>query len=174
MPDAPILPIDDPRLRQPSAPVEAFDPDLASLADSMFKIMDRENGAGLAAVQIGVAKRLVVMDVPDAGGTRHRLALANPEIVAASDEQTLEREGCLSMPGYDIPVERAAKVRARYQDLDGNKQEIEADGVLAICLQHEIDHVNGVLFTDRVSKLRRDRARSYFAKVRRQHEAAAR
>lgn len=136
--------------------------------------MDRERGAGLAAVQIGISKRLVVMDVPDACGKQHRLALANPEIIAMSDEQTLEREGCLSMPGYDLPVERAARVRARYQDLDGRDREIEADGVLAICLQHEIDHVNGVLFTDRVSKLRRDRARSYFSKVRRQHEAAAR
>ena len=118
MPDAPILPIDDPLLKQPSMPVDIFDGDLASLADDMFRVMDRENGAGLAAVQIGVTKRLVVMDVPDASGKRHRLALANPEIVSRSQEQTVEREGCLSMPGYDLPVERAARVRAAYQDLE--------------------------------------------------------
>lgn len=173
MPEAPILPIDDPRLQQPSAPIAVIDDGVRDLAARMFRAMDRVNGAGLAAIQIGDARRLVVMDVTDGAGRTHRTALVNPEILDMSEETEVNVEGCLSMPGCDIPVERAARVRARYTDLNGTEHIVEADGGFAICLQHEIDHTNGVLFTDRVSRLRRDRARSYFAKVRRQSERRA-
>lgn len=171
MPEAPILPIDDPLLKTASMPITVIDDDVRALADRMFMVMDRADGAGLAAVQIGVPKRLVVMDVRDADGTHHRMALVNPEILEASDETEANIEGCLSMPGYDIPVHRSARVRARYLDFDGNEHVVDATGALAVCFQHEIDHTNGVLFTDRVSRLRRERAKAYFAKVRRRASA---
>lgn len=167
MPEAPILPIDDPLLKTVSMPINVIDEDVRALAGRMFTVMDRANGAGLAAVQIGVPKRLVVMDVRDDNGTHHRMALVNPEIIEASVETQSNIEGCLSMPDYDIPVPRSARVRARYLDLDGNERVVNATGALAVCFQHEIDHTNGVLFTDRVSRLRRERAKTYFAKVRR-------
>jgi len=172
MPDEPIVPIDDRRLEQPSESILEIDDAVRALANRMFDVMDANHGAGLAAVQIGVPKRLIVMDVPDKAGSRHRLALANPEILEVSSETEVNLEGCLSMPGYDLPVDRPARVWVRYTDLVGKVREIQADGILAICLQHEIDHVNGVRFTDRVSALRRTRARSYFAKVRRHARAA--
>jgi len=167
MPEEPILPIDDPRLKEPSAPVEAFDDTLRALADRMFDIMDRAVGAGLAAIQIGVPLRLIVIDVNDDAGVRRRLALANPEIVYASRETRVGEEGCLSMPDYGIPVERSTRVRVRYSDLFGRERVIDGDGSLAVCLQHEVDHTNGIIFTDRVSALRRGRAEARFAKVRR-------
>ncbi len=170
MPEEPVLPIDDPRLKQASTPVEHIDDGVRELAEDMFAIMDRANGAGLAAVQIGVSVRLVVMDVTDTSGTRHRLALVNPELTSLSEETAVNTEGCLSMPGYELPVSRSVRAAAAFTDLDGNRQEIRGDGQLAVCLQHEIDHTNGILFTDRVSGLRRERARAYFAKARRQHE----
>lgn len=167
MPEEPILPIDDPRLKEPSAPVEVFDEQLRALADRMFDILDRAGGAGLAAIQIGVPLRLIVTDISDGGGVRRRLALANPEILYASRETLVGEEGCLSMPGYDIPVERSARVRVSYCDLLGHERVIDGDGGFSVCLQHEIDHTNGIIFTDRVSALRRGRAQARFAKVRR-------
>lgn len=167
MPDEPILPIDDPRLKAPSEPVVDYDEALRALADRMFDVMDKAGGAGLAAIQIGVPTRLIVVDIADAAGARRRMALANPEIVFAARETMIGDEGCLSMPDYDLPVERSVRVRVRYRDLHGRERLIDADGGLAVCLQHEIDHTNGVIFTDRVSPLRRDRARARFAKVRR-------
>ena len=167
MPEAPILPIDDPLLKTASMPVTVVDDDVRRLVDMMFDVMDRANGAGLAAVQIGVPKRIVVMDVRDGDGRHHRMAMLNPVILEASEDVESNVEGCLSMPGYDIPVSRSARVRASYQDLAGQTQVVDASGALAICFQHEIDHTNGILFTDRVSRLRRERARSYFARVRR-------
>lgn len=167
MPEAPILPIDDPLLKMASMPITVIDEDVRALADRMFMFMDRANGAGLAAIQISVPKRLVVMDVRDGDGRHHRMALVNPEILEASSETEVKFEGCLSMPDYNIPVSRSARVRARYLDLDGNEHIVKATGALAVCFQHEIDHTNGVLFTDRVSRLRRERAKTYFAKVRR-------
>jgi peptide deformylase len=144
------------------------DADLHDLAATMFEIMDRERGAGLAAVQIGEPLKLVVMDVPDEGGERYRLAMVNPQITATSEVMVTELEGCLSMPGYDIPVGRHARVTVEFLDLDGNAQIRNATGVLAICVQHEVDHTNGALFYDHVSRLRRPRAKTYFKKVRRE------
>lgn len=171
MPEAPILPIDDPLLKTVSLPITEINDEIRALADRMFAVMDRANGAGLAAIQIGVPQRLVVMDVRDGGGIHHRMALVNPEILEASDEAEANIEGCLSMPNYDVLVRRSSRVRARYLDLSGTEHIVNATGALAVCLQHEIDHTNGVLFTDRVSRLRRERARSYFAKVRRRATA---
>lgn len=173
VPDAPILPIDEPLLSKPSAAVASFGENIRQLAEDMFAIMDRENGAGLAAVQIGRPIRLVVVDMPDAERQRHRLAMVNPKIVDASDEMIVGEEGCLSMPGYGIPVPRHREVEVRYSDLEGNDQRLHATGDLAICVQHEVDHTDGILFYDRVSKLRRQRAKDYFRKVRRQHERGA-
>lgn len=170
MPDEPILPIDDPLLKQPSEAIARFDGELRALSQRMFEVMDKANGAGLAAVQIGEPRRLVVMDVRDSEDRRHRLALVNPELVASSDNTVRGLEGCLSMPDYAVPVDRSARVRVRYQDLDGEVHETDADGEFAVCLQHEIDHTNGILFTDRVSRLRRDKARKFFARVRRDAE----
>jgi peptide deformylase len=170
MPDDPILPIDDPLLSRPSQPVEVIDAGIRSLAQEMFTIMDRAQGAGLAAVQIGVPLRLVVIDMPDSNGRRHRLAMANPAIVSFSGETVVGEEGCLSMPGYAIPVPRHMEIEVGYLDLDGGHHLLRATGRLAVCVQHEVDHTNGVLFFDRVSRLRRQRARDHFRKVRRQHE----
>lgn len=167
MPDEPILPIDDPLLSQPSRRVEVFDADLRKLAAEMFIVMDREQGAGLAAVQIGQPLCLVVIDMPDSSQRRHRFAMVNPEIVGRSQETVVGEEGCLSMPGYGIPVPRHREVTVRYQDLEGTSRVLNATGPLAVCVQHEVDHVEGILFFDRVSRLRRQRARDYFRKVRR-------
>lgn len=173
MPDDPILPIDHPLLSRPSKAVSLFDGHLKRLADQMFRIMDRERGAGLAAVQIGKPVRLIVMDAPDRTGERHRLAMVNPQTTDKSAAMTLEVEGCLSMPGYDIPVPRHDWVEVDYIDLHGAAHSISATGVLAICIQHEVDHTNGVLFFDHVSRLRRNRAKTYFRKVRREAGRAA-
>lgn len=167
MPEAPILPIDHALLKTSSIPVSVIDDDVRRLVDQLFKVMDKANGAGLAAVQIGVPRRVVVMDVCDRKGTRHRMALINPEILEASAEMNVNVEGCLSMPGYEIPIGRSVSVRVGFLDIDGRLQVLNADGELAVCLQHEVDHTNGILLTDRVSRLRRTRARLYFAKVRR-------
>lgn len=173
MPDAPILPIDHPLLALPSHDVTSYDEDLRTLAEEMFAIMDRESGAGLAAVQIGRPMRLVVMDVPDDKKKRHRIAMVNPTIVETSTSTVSEIEGCLSMPGYDIPVSRHTSVTVEFKDIEGNMQRMTATGVFSICVQHEVDHTNGVLFFDRVSRLRRQRAKAYFTKVRREAGRAA-
>jgi peptide deformylase len=172
MPEDPILPIDDARLEQPSEKIEKVDGAVRTLAERMFSVMEKARGAGLAAIQIGVPKRLIVMDVPDKSGAQHRLALINAEIIESSAETQMEVEGCLSMPDYHIPVERAAWVKVRFTDLDGVEQEVEADGIFAICLQHEIDHTDGKVFIDRVSRLRRHRAKTFFAKMRRQSDVS--
>lgn len=173
MPEDPILPIDHPMLNQPSEDVTVIDDSLRALAEDMFTVMDRERGAGLAAVQIGKPIRFVVMDVPDGSQTRHRLAMVNPTIILASDEMISEVEGCLSMPGYDIPVSRHASVTVEFMDLEGKPHRMRATGAFSICIQHEVDHTNGILFYDRVSRLRRQRAKTYFKKVRREAGRAA-
>lgn len=172
MPDDPILPIDHPLLSRPSATVDAFGPNLAALVAEMFRILDREQGAGLAAVQIGVAKRVVVLDMPDASGERHRFAMVNPRITALSDRVVTGSEGCLSMPDYWMDIPRRDLAQVAYQDCDGEEQSLVATGPLAVGVQHEVDHTQGVLFYDHASRLKRDRAKSYFRKVRRAHERA--
>ncbi len=167
----PIIVIPDPRLKQPSEPVEAVTDEIRQLADDMLETMYDAPGIGLAAVQIGVMKRILVLDVSREGEDKRPMVFINPEIVWSSEETSTYEEGCLSIPEYYEEVERPARVRVRYVDRDGQAQEIEAEGLLATCLQHEIDHLDGVLFLDHLSKLKRDRVMKKFSKVARREAA---
>ncbi|KTD22174.1 peptide deformylase [Legionella lansingensis] len=160
-----ILYLPDPRLRQIAKPVEHFDESLQSLIDDMFETMYGVNGVGLAAPQIGVSLRLSVVDV--LGDKTQQLVLANPEIVA-SEGQMEYQEGCLSVPGAYDTVTRAQKVTIRAQDRFGKPYEMTAEGLLAECFQHEIDHMNGRLFVDLLSPLKRAMARRKLDKYKRQ------
>jgi peptide deformylase len=158
MTDADILPIlyvPDPRLRAKAKPVAAGDPRVPALAEKMLATMYRAPGIGLAAPQIGELLRLVVIDIhPD--DKPAPMVLVNPEVVAASKELATREEGCLSLPNQFADVTRPAVVKVRWTDLSGAKQEIEADDLLAACMQHEIDHLDGVLFVDHISALKRN------------------
>jgi peptide deformylase len=158
-----ILP--DKQLRLVSEPVGKITPEIKKLVSDMFETMYDAPGIGLAAIQIGVAQRVVTMDLAKKEEDAEPLVFINPEIVWSSEELGVYEEGCLSIPEYYEEVERPAQVRVKYLDLDGKEQVIEADGLLATCLQHEIDHLNGVLFIDHISKLKRDRVTKKFAKV---------
>jgi peptide deformylase len=161
----PIVVLPDPLLRQTSEPIGEVTAEVRGLADDMLATMYDAPGIGLAAIQIGVAKRLVVIDLAKPDEEKRPMVLINPEIISASEEKRVYEEGCLSIPEYYEEVERADRIRFRYRDLDGNTVEAEADGVLATCLQHEIDHLNGVLFIDYLSKLKRDRVIKKFQKA---------
>jgi peptide deformylase len=160
-----ILIIPDPRLRQKSEPVAAVDQDLRALVEDMFETMYEAPGIGLAAIQIGVPRRIVTMDLAKKDDAKEPRVFINPEIVSSSEEQSAYEEGCLSIPDYYEEVERPATVKVKYRDLDWKEHEIEADGLLATCLQHEIDHLNGVLFIDHISKLKRDMVMKKFKKA---------
>ena len=161
----PILSLPDARLRATSTPVARVDDSLRALMDDMLATMYEAPGIGLAAIQIGVAQRVVVIDTSKKDEPPRPLFLINPEIVWVSEERSVYEEGCLSIPDYYEEVERPQRVRARFLDRDGSPQEIDADGVLATCLQHEIDHLNGVLFIDHISKLKRMRVIKKFVKI---------
>ena len=152
----PILVIPDDKLRQKAEPVGKIDSGLQTLIQDMFDTMYAAPGIGLAAPQIGVMKRLAVVDVSKRDDEQVPLALINPEITWKSDETSVYEEGCLSIPDYYEEVERPAKIRVKFTDREGKPQEIEAVGVSATCIQHEIDHLDGVLFIDHISKLKRD------------------
>jgi peptide deformylase len=160
----PILSLPDARLRARSKPVAAVDDSVRALMDDMLDTMYAAPGIGLAAIQIGVPSRVVVIDTAKKDEEKRPLFLVNPEIVWRSEERSTYEEGCLSIPDYYEEVERPQRIRARFIDRDGKAQEIEADGVLATCLQHEIDHLDGVLFIDHISKLKRDRVTKKFIK----------
>jgi peptide deformylase len=163
-----IIQLPDPRLRIKCAPVPAIDESIRALMDDMLETMYAAPGIGLAAIQIAVTKRILVLDVAkreDENATPEPLCIVNPEILWTSAELSIYQEGCLSIPDFFEDVERPARVRARYLDRDGRAQEIEADGILATCLQHEIDHLNGILFIDHLSRLKRDRITRKFAKT---------
>jgi peptide deformylase len=166
-----ILVLPDSTLRLVSAPVPKVDADVRKLAEDMLETMYEAPGIGLAAVQIGVLKRVVTIDVAKKDDPRDPMVFINPEIVWSSEERSVYEEGCLSIPEYYEEVERPALVRVKYLDLDGKEREIEANGVLATCLQHEIDHLNGVLFIDHLSKLKRDRVLKRFTKAAKRAEA---
>ena len=152
----PILLVPDPRLRARAKPVAAGNGDaVRALSDKMLAAMYAAPGIGLAAPQVGEMLRLVVIDLQKEDA-RAPLVLVNPEVIAESDELATREEGCLSLPNQYGDVTRPARVKARYQDLTGAKREIEGDGLLAACLQHEIDHLNGVLFVDYLSALKRN------------------
>jgi peptide deformylase len=160
-----ILTLPDPRLRLVSKPVGKVDAAIRKLVEDMFETMYGAPGIGLAAVQVGVPRRVVTMDLAKKDEPRNPKVYINPEILWASEERSIYEEGCLSIPEYYEEVERAAQVKVRYTDLDGNAQEVEANGLLATCLQHEVDHLNGVLFIDHISKLKRSRVIKKFAKA---------
>jgi peptide deformylase len=153
-----ILTVPDPLLKQVSTPVETVDDDLRALMDDMLETMYDAPGIGLAAVQIGVPKRVIVMDISRGEGERAPRYFVNPEITWRSEETQPYEEGCLSVPEIFDEVERPARVGLRYLDYDGNPVEEEAEGVFAVCIQHEMDHLNGVLFIDHLSRLKRERA----------------
>ncbi len=160
--DLVILP--DARLRAKSEPVETVDDEVRGLLDDMLETMYDAPGIGLAAIQVGIPKRLVVMDLAKEGEERRPMFFVNPEITWQSEETSVYEEGCLSIPEYYEEVERPARCRVRFLDRDGAEQEIECEGLLATCVQHEVDHLNGVLFIDYLSKLKRDRVTRKFAK----------
>jgi peptide deformylase len=166
----PIIELPDPRLRLVSEPVGAVDAAVRKLMDDMLDTMYEAPGIGLAAIQVAVAKRVLVMDVAREDEPKQPLCLANPEIVWSSEDKNVYQEGCLSIPEYYEDVERPKQVRVRYLDRDNKVQELEADGLLATCVQHEIDHLNGVLFIDYLSRLKRERVVKKFAKAARQRE----
>jgi len=159
-----ILILPDPHLRKVAEPVATVDDDVRALAKDMFETMYDAPGVGLAAPQIGVLKRVVVCDCSGEDDEPQPLALVNPTVEWASADKKVHQEGCLSIPDYVEDVERPDRVRVAYTDLEGNPQTVEADGLLAVCLQHEIDHLNGVLFIDYLSRLKRDRITKKFAK----------
>jgi peptide deformylase len=161
----PIITLPDPRLRKVSQPVERVDAEIRRLLDDMLETMYEAPGIGLAAIQVGVPKRVITLDLAKKDEPHAPQVFINAEVVSSSEERATYEEGCLSIPDYYDEVERPAKVRVRYTDLEGKTQEIEADGLLATCLQHEIDHINGVLFIDHLSKLKRDRIIKKFAKA---------
>jgi peptide deformylase len=167
----PILTAPDPRLKVVSEPVEKVDAETRALIDDMIETMYGADGIGLAAIQIGVPKRVLVMDIDQKDGKKNPLAYVNPKILWASDETVTFEEGCLSVPEIWDEVERPAKIRVEYLDRDGKRQEIEAEGLLATCLQHEMDHLEGVLFLDHLSKLKRSMALKKLQKAKRLKDA---
>jgi peptide deformylase len=160
-----ILKLPDKRLRLPSEPVKRIDAGIRALVDDMFETMYDAPGIGLAAIQVGIAKCVVVMDLSKKEEAHEPCVFINPQISWASKEKSTHEEGCLSIPEYYEEVERPNEVKVKYLDLEGTAHEIEAKGLFATCLQHEIDHINGVLFIDHISKLKRDRVIKKFTKA---------
>ncbi|URK88749.1 peptide deformylase [Rhizobium sp. RCAM05350] len=161
----PLIILPDPVLRQLSKPVETVDADVRRLADDMLDTMYDAPGIGLAAIQIGVPRQMLVIDVSKDGEEKQPQIFINPKILTTSDERSVYEEGCLSIPDYYAEVERPATITVEYIDLEGNKLTAKADGLLATCLQHEIDHLNGVLFIDHISKLKREMVIRKFTKA---------
>jgi len=151
-----IINVPDPLLKTLSDPVSQVDDDLRRLMDNMLETMYAAPGIGLAAIQVAVPKRVIVLDVEGDEEERQPLFLVNPEVVWSSDDSNVYNEGCLSVPEHYAEVERPASVRVKYLGYDGAPQEQLMDGLLATCVQHEIDHLNGVVFIDYLSKLKRN------------------
>jgi peptide deformylase len=164
-----IIILPDKQLRLVSKPVEKVTAEVRRLADDMFETMYAAPGIGLAAIQVAEPLRLITMDLAkkDDNGelTPQPRVFVNPEILSRSEEMSVYEEGCLSIPEYYEEVERPARVRVRFTDLDGKLHEEDAEGIYATCIQHEIDHLNGVLFVDYLSKLKRDRVLKKFSKA---------
>ena len=146
----------DPILRKKSTTLETVDDSTRKLLDDMLQTMYNAPGIGLAAVQIGILKRIIVIDVSKKEEEKKPLFLINPEITFQSKETSIYEEGCLSLPGHFAEIERPAKCKINYIDYHGKKVELKADGLLSTCVQHEIDHLNGILFIDYLSKLKKD------------------
>lgn len=156
-----ILHFPDPRLRKPAVPVDTIDDGLKAFIDDMFETMYAAPGIGLAATQVNVQKRVIVIDVSE--DKNQPLVLINPTLLALEGEEEME-EGCLSVPGYYETVRRAERIRVSALDRNGEPFELETEGLLAVCVQHEIDHLDGKLFVDYLSSLKRDRIRKKLAK----------
>ena len=174
----PILCIPDPLLRETSLPVERFDKALATLIADMFETMYEAPGIGLAAIQVGVARRVLVIDLmepveEEGEPVKDPRVFVNPQILTQSETLVAYNEGCLSIPEQYAEVMRPDRIRARWQDAEGKPHEGEIDGLLAVCLQHEIDHLNGVLFIDHLSRLKREMVLKKLAKARKEGRVAA-
>ena len=176
----PIVEVPDPRLRKISSPVEQVDDGVRALVADMFETMYAAPGIGLAAIQVGVPKRILVIDLqepadpedPESKPVRDPRVFINPEIVEHSDHDVPYTEGCLSVPDQYAEVDRPDRIRARWLDLDGQPHDEEITGLLATCLQHEMDHLEGVLFIDRLSRLKREMILKKLAKQRKELAAA--
>ncbi len=166
----PIIEVPDPRLKTVSSPVEVFDASLKTLIDDMFETMYDAPGIGLAAIQVGVPKRALVIDLQEPGEddepVRKPLVFINPEILDPSEEHSIYSEGCLSVPDQYADVERPATIRARWQDVEGKVHEENMSGLMATCLQHEMDHLEGILFIDHLSRLKRQMVLKRIEKMR--------
>jgi peptide deformylase len=160
-----ILTLPDARLRLVSQPVGAIDAEIQRLVADMFETMYGAPGIGLAAIQIAVPKRVITMDLAKKDEEKNPQVFINPEILSTSADRASYEEGCLSIPEYYEEVERPSEVKIRYLDLEGTERELQARGLFATCVQHEIDHLNGVLFIDHLSKLKRDRIIKKFTKA---------
>jgi peptide deformylase len=163
-----IITLPDKRLHKRAAAVASVDAEVGALMDDLLETMYAAPGIGLAATQIGVMKRVMVLDIAkrqDETASPDPMVFANPEILWASEETSAHDEGCLSIPEFFEEVVRPTRIRVAYLDRSGKRQEIEADGILARCLQHEIDHLNGVLFIDHISRLKRERILKKFSKA---------
>ncbi|MBM3545190.1 MAG: peptide deformylase [Alphaproteobacteria bacterium] len=163
----PIITIPDPVLRKEAAPVERVDEELARLAGDMLATMYDAPGIGLAAPQIGISRRLIVMDPAKDDAPKTPLVMVNPKLLERSEEMRMHEEGCLSIPDFTAELERPARVRVAFLDLKGEKQEKELTDIWATLVQHEIDHLNGVLFIDYLSRLKRDMVVKKFTKAKR-------
>jgi len=168
----PVITAPNPILRTKSKPVEAVDDDLRKLMDDMVETMYGALGIGLAAIQVGVPKRVIVMDMAAEDEPAAPQYFVNPEITWTSDEIGIYNEGCLSLPEYYADVERPLKCGLKYLDYDGNSHEVEADGLLATCIQHEMDHLEGVLFVDHISSLKREMILKKLTKAQREKLAS--
>lgn len=164
----PIITIPDPMLRQVSTPVEKVDAAILKLADDMLATMYEAPGIGLAAIQVGIPKRLFVLDVADDDEGPKPLVIINPEIVATGPALRLHEEGCLSIPDVLVEIERPSTCTVRYVDRNGKQQTLEADGLLATAIQHEFDHLNGRMIIDFMSRLKRDMVIRKFKKIARE------
>ena len=174
----PIVEVPDPRLREISKPIEVVDDEVRALVKDMFETMYDAPGIGLAAIQVGVPKRILVIDLQEpeeeeGEPVKNPHVFINPEILEHSQQEVPYTEGCLSVPDQFAEVDRPDRIRARWLDLDGKVHEEEIEGLLATCLQHEMDHLNGVLFIDHLSRLKRDMILKKLAKQRKEQQKAA-
>ena len=167
----PILTLPDPVLRKKAKPVERIDAELRRLMDDMLATMYDAPGIGLAALQVGVLRRLIVMDPAKDEAPKSPLVMVNPEILDRSEEMRTHEEGCLSIPDFTAEIERPARTRVSYIDREGKKREAELEGIWSTLVQHEIDHLNGVLFIDYLSRLKRDMVVRKFTKQKRTEKA---
>jgi peptide deformylase len=167
----PILTIPDPILRKKAKPIERVDVKLRRLVDDMLATMYEAPGIGLAAPQLGILRRLIVMDPAKDEAPKSPIVMVNPEILERSQEMRVHDEGCLSIPDFTAEIERPAKTRVSYVDPQGKKKEAELEGIWSTLVQHEIDHLNGVLFIDYLSRLKRDMVVRKFTKQKRTEKA---